>query len=125
MVGRGHGVGLASRSAFCGGAVCWQNRSAGGVARGEIRTVKPSFSCSKGSWQHSGNMAALLDAVERAQLSDLFDELGPQAPTLLEPWVTRDLAAHLVQRDRDYLAGPGLVLLAALDVHPRVVMQKG
>ncbi|HEY5989860.1 MAG TPA: TIGR03085 family metal-binding protein [Streptosporangiaceae bacterium] len=55
-------------------------------------------------------MAEFFDAVERAQLSDLFDELGPQAPTLLEPWTTRDLAAHLVLRERDYLAGPGLVL---------------
>src|SRR5664280_361495 len=55
----------------------------------------------------------LFDAVERAQLSDLFDELGPQAPTLLAPWTTRDLAAHLVLRERAYLAGPGLVLPGA------------
>jgi uncharacterized protein (TIGR03085 family) len=55
----------------------------------------------------------LFDTVERAQLSDLLDELGPEAPTLLEPWTTRDLAAHLVLRERDYLAGPGLVLLGA------------
>jgi uncharacterized protein (TIGR03085 family) len=60
---------------------------------------------------HPGDMAdPLFDAVERAQLSDLFDELGPEAPTLLAPWTTRDLAAHLVLRERDYLAGPGLVL---------------
>jgi uncharacterized protein (TIGR03085 family) len=52
----------------------------------------------------------LFDAFERAQLSDLLDELGPGAPTLLTPWTTRDLAAHLVLRERDYLAGPGLVL---------------
>jgi uncharacterized protein (TIGR03085 family) len=50
------------------------------------------------------------DAVERTQLADLFDELGPDAPTLLEPWTTRDLAAHLVLRERDYLAAPGLVV---------------
>ncbi|WP_344263816.1 TIGR03085 family metal-binding protein [Actinomadura napierensis] len=56
-------------------------------------------------------MAGLfLDAVERAQLADLFDELGPRAPTLLAPWTTRDLAAHLVLRENDPLAGPGLVL---------------
>jgi uncharacterized protein (TIGR03085 family) len=55
----------------------------------------------------------LFDASERAQLSDLFDELGPDAPTLLAPWTTRDLAAHLVLRERDYLAGPGLVLPGA------------
>jgi len=53
---------------------------------------------------------ALFDAVERAQLADLFEELGPTAPTLLEPWTTRDLAAHLVLREHDHLAGPGLVL---------------
>src|SRR5262245_13973992 len=52
----------------------------------------------------------LFDAIERAQLCDLFEELGPEAPTLLEPWTTRDLAAHLVLREHDYLAGPGLVL---------------
>ena len=50
------------------------------------------------------------DALERAQLSDLFDELGPEAPTLLAPWTARDIAAHLVLRERDPLAGPGLVL---------------
>jgi uncharacterized protein (TIGR03085 family) len=55
----------------------------------------------------------LFDGVERAQLADLFDELGPEAPTLLEPWATRDLAAHLVLREHDYVAGPGLVLPGA------------
>ena len=38
------------------------------------------------AWLHSGDMAdPLFDAVERAQLSDLFGELGPGAPTLLAP----------------------------------------
>ena len=63
---------------------------------------------------HSGDMAApFFDAVERAQLADLLGELGPEAPTLLAPWTTRDLAAHLVLRERDPLAGPGLVLPGA------------
>ena len=52
----------------------------------------------------------LFDAVERAQLCDLFEEIGPEAPTLLEPWTTRDLAAHLVLREHDHCAGPGLVV---------------
>jgi uncharacterized protein (TIGR03085 family) len=55
----------------------------------------------------------LFDAVERAQLCDLLDELGPQAPTLLEPWTTHDLAAHLVLREHDNLAAPGLVVPGA------------
>jgi uncharacterized protein (TIGR03085 family) len=52
----------------------------------------------------------LFDAVERARICDLFTELGPEAPTLLESWTTHDLAAHLVVREHDPLAGPGLVL---------------
>jgi uncharacterized protein (TIGR03085 family) len=56
---------------------------------------------------------SLFDAIERKQLADLFDELGPDAPTLLDPWTTRDLASHLVLREHDYLAAPGLVLPGA------------
>jgi uncharacterized protein (TIGR03085 family) len=55
-------------------------------------------------------MADFFDDVERARLCDLLDELGPHAATLLEPWTARDIAAHLVLRERDSLAGPGLVL---------------
>jgi uncharacterized protein (TIGR03085 family) len=53
------------------------------------------------------------DAVEREQLCALFVELGPQAPTLLRPWTTHDLAAHLVLREHDFLAAPGLVVPGA------------
>jgi uncharacterized protein (TIGR03085 family) len=55
----------------------------------------------------------LFDAIERRQLADLFDELGPDAPTLIGPWTTRDLASHLVLREHDYLSAPGLVLPGA------------
>ena len=55
----------------------------------------------------------LFDAIERKQLADLFDELGPDAPTLLDRWTTRDLASHLVLRENAYLAAPGLVLPGA------------
>jgi uncharacterized protein (TIGR03085 family) len=50
------------------------------------------------------------DAVERGQLADLLNELGPDAPTLLDPWTTRDLASHLVLREHDFVAAPGLVI---------------
>jgi uncharacterized protein (TIGR03085 family) len=46
---------------------------------------------------------------ERSTLCDLFVELGPDAPTLCEGWVTADLAAHLVVRERRPDSGPGLV----------------
>lgn len=44
---------------------------------------------------------------EREQLCNLFEQVGPEAPTLCEGWQTRDLAVHLVMRERrpDALAG--------------------
>jgi uncharacterized protein (TIGR03085 family) len=51
-----------------------------------------------------------LDAQERRALCDLFEQLGPSVPTLLEGWTAHDLAAHLVLRERDPVAGPCLVL---------------
>jgi uncharacterized protein (TIGR03085 family) len=54
-----------------------------------------------------------LDAMEREMVCDLMDEVGPEAPTLLESWTTRDLAAHLVIREHDYRAAPGLVVPGA------------
>jgi uncharacterized protein (TIGR03085 family) len=48
--------------------------------------------------------------AERAALCDLFEQLGPAAPTLCDGWATLDLATHLVVRERNPLAGPGLVL---------------
>jgi uncharacterized protein (TIGR03085 family) len=48
--------------------------------------------------------------AERAALCDLFEKVGPDAPTLCEGWATYDLAAHLVIRERKPLSGPGLVM---------------
>jgi len=45
-----------------------------------------------------------LASRERAALCDLFDEVGPDAPTLCEGWDTRDLAAHLHLRETSPLA---------------------
>jgi uncharacterized protein (TIGR03085 family) len=44
---------------------------------------------------------------ERADLADLLDTLGPDAPTLCEGWTTAHLAAHLAVRDRRPDAMPG------------------
>ncbi len=51
-----------------------------------------------------------LDQRERRELCDLFDWLGPDAPTLCEGWTTADLAAHLVVRERDPIGAPGILL---------------
>jgi uncharacterized protein (TIGR03085 family) len=37
---------------------------------------------------------------ERSELADLLLQAGPDAPTLCAGWTTRDLAAHLVVRER-------------------------
>jgi uncharacterized protein (TIGR03085 family) len=51
----------------------------------------------------------ILAQQERRTLCDLFVERGPDAPTLCEGWLTADLAAHLVVRERRPDSGPGLV----------------
>ena len=38
--------------------------------------------------------------AERRQLADLLQQVGPEQPTVNAGWTTRDLAAHLVVRDR-------------------------
>ncbi|WP_431238029.1 TIGR03085 family metal-binding protein [Mycolicibacterium aichiense] len=53
------------------------------------------------------------DARERVALCDLFDRLGPDAPTLLDGFTTKVLAAHLLLRERDPIAAPCLVLPGA------------
>jgi uncharacterized protein (TIGR03085 family) len=50
---------------------------------------------------------------ERAELADLLDALGPDAPTCCEGWTTAHLAAHLVVRERRPDALPGLGAEAA------------
>ncbi len=48
--------------------------------------------------------------LEREALCDTFLALGPDAPTLCDPWLTRDLAAHLVVRERRPDLAAGLVV---------------
>lgn len=49
-------------------------------------------------------------ALERARLADALAAADPDAPTLCEGWTARDLAAHLVVRERRPDTGPGLML---------------
>lgn len=49
---------------------------------------------------------------ERAALCDLLAALGPDRPTLCAGWQTRDLAAHLLLRERRPLAAAGIVVPA-------------
>ena len=46
--------------------------------------------------------------IERAELCELLDRLGPDQPTLCAGWSTKDLAAHLVVRERMPTVAPGI-----------------
>ena len=54
--------------------------------------------------------------VERRHLAALLRRVGPDAPTLCEGWVTRDLAVHLIERDSrpDLIAGTVLPKIPVL-----------
>ncbi|MFE6284005.1 TIGR03085 family metal-binding protein [Streptomyces sp. NPDC057877] len=47
---------------------------------------------------------------ERLLLADLLETAGPEAPTLCEGWQTRDLAAHVVVRERRPDAAGGILI---------------
>ncbi|KOU69671.1 hypothetical protein ADK57_12980 [Streptomyces sp. MMG1533] len=47
---------------------------------------------------------------ERLLLADLLEAAGPEAPTLCEDWLTRDLAAHVVVRERRPDAAGGMLI---------------
>jgi len=47
---------------------------------------------------------------ERHRFAELLAEIGPDAPTLCGDWNTRDLAAHIVIRDRRPDAMPGILI---------------
>jgi uncharacterized protein (TIGR03085 family) len=47
---------------------------------------------------------------ERADLSALLLDVGPNAPTLCEGWTTRDLVVHLILRESDPVASAGMMV---------------
>ncbi|MFF9163001.1 TIGR03085 family metal-binding protein [Streptomyces longwoodensis] len=47
---------------------------------------------------------------ERLLLADLLETAGPDAPTLCEGWAARDLAAHVVVRERRPDAAGGILI---------------
>jgi len=51
-----------------------------------------------------------ITANERAEMCDLFQQVGPDAPTLCEGWTTRDLLAHMLVRERRPDAAAGIVV---------------
>ena len=62
-------------------------------------------------------------ARERQQLADELVTAGPDAPTLCEGWTARDLAAHVVIRERRPDAAAGIII-GALSGHTEKVQSK-
>ena len=60
---------------------------------------------------------------ERAALVATMREAGPDQPTLCGDWRTRELAAHLVVRERRLDAAPGILLPALADYTERVTQR--
>jgi uncharacterized protein (TIGR03085 family) len=60
---------------------------------------------------------------ERDALCDTLAEVGPDGPTLCTGWLTADLAAHLLAREKRLDAGPGIVLGGAFARHTQKVME--
>ncbi|MBS2534372.1 TIGR03085 family protein [Catenulispora sp. NF23] len=50
--------------------------------------------------------------TERAHLAQALTEAGPDAPTLCQGWTARDLAAHVVVRERRVDAAGGILVKA-------------
>ncbi|MDT5337681.1 MAG: hypothetical protein QOD90_3186, partial [Mycobacterium sp.] len=60
---------------------------------------------------------------ERAGLVGTMREVGPDHATLCGDWTTRDLAAHLVIRERRLDAAPGILIPKFADYTERVQNQ--
>lgn len=60
---------------------------------------------------------------ERAALVTTMRGVGPDQPTLCGEWTTRELAAHLVVRERRLDAAPGILVPALADYTERVTQQ--
>lgn len=60
---------------------------------------------------------------ERAALVSTFRTLSPDAPTLCDGWDARELAAHLVVRERRLDAAPGILIPALAGYTDRVQKQ--
>jgi uncharacterized protein (TIGR03085 family) len=60
---------------------------------------------------------------ERAALVATMHDAGPDQATLCGDWRTRELAAHLVVRERRLDAGPGIMIPAFADYTERVTQQ--
>lgn len=58
--------------------------------------------------------------AERLALANLMEETGPEGPPLCGTWTTRDLAAHLLLRERRVDAAAGIVIKQFEDRTARV-----
>jgi uncharacterized protein (TIGR03085 family) len=61
---------------------------------------------------------------ERGALCDTLVSVGSEAPTLCTGWLTADLAAHLLAREKRPDAGPGIIVPGPFARHTQRVMEQ-
>jgi uncharacterized protein (TIGR03085 family) len=62
-----------------------------------------------------------LASDERAAICDEFERAGPDRPTLCAGWTARDLLAHLLVRERQPWAAPGILVPALAPLTDRAM----
>src|SRR4051812_16147313 len=86
--------------------------SATEMSRAWREAVKPSFcrvgsDAGRGSERPGYGVPMTITADDRAAMSELFLEAGPDAPTLWEGWTPHVLRTHLLVRERRPEAAAG------------------
>ncbi|WP_279581961.1 TIGR03085 family metal-binding protein [Fodinicola feengrottensis] len=76
---------------------------------GRLRHIEPSAGAGRGHRSYDAGMTSHA-RLERTALVEAMREVGPDAPTLCTGWTTRDLAAHLVIRERRPDSSLGILL---------------
>lgn len=61
-------------------------------------------------------------AAQRGAFADVAEELGPDAPTLIPDWSTKELVAHCYVREHRPDAAPGVLPLGPLSAYTERVM---
>src|ERR687885_1709479 len=82
-------------------------RSSSGTSSTFSRGADRALTCDD---RRVSSPVATPSALGRGHLADALATAGPDAPTLCEGWTTRDLAAHVVLRERSPVAATGIVV---------------
>jgi uncharacterized protein (TIGR03085 family) len=80
--------------------------------RGKCRNCRFQADGRAGRRHPCDDVAVVYVEIEREALAASIEQADPDQPTLCEGWTVRDLAAHVVVRERRPDTGPGLLIPA-------------